>query len=107
MALSVFEKDVENFQRLFSVYIDHAVGEPKRRFLLLTDHYIYLLTTQPVTAGEVAQLSRSVELSYLSSTPAMDSLEESDDSGQAPDSMQVRDTGFVRIMKGVPVKLSD
>lgn len=107
MALNVFEKDVENFQRLFSVYIDHAVGEPKRRFLLLTDHYIYLLTTRPVMAGEVAQLSRVAEPSYLSSTPAMDSFEESDDSGQAPDSLQVRDICFFRIRKGVPGELPD
>jgi hypothetical protein len=93
MALSVFKNDVENFQKLFSVYVDHAVGQPKRRFLLLTDRYLYVLSTRPVVAGEpINQLSRAAELSYLSSTPAMDSLGEdsADDSSQtAPDSLQV------------------
>lgn len=36
MALSVFRADVENLERLFAVYTQHAVGAPKRRFLLLT-----------------------------------------------------------------------
>lgn len=94
MALSVFKDDVENFQKLFSVYVDHAVGQPKRRFLLLTDRYLYVLSSRPVVAGEpISPLSRAAELSYLSSTPAMDSFgdDSADDASQnAQDSLQVK-----------------
>jgi hypothetical protein len=93
MSLSVFKEDVENFQRLFAVYVDHAVGQPKRRFLLLTDRYLYVLSSRAIRAGEpIPTLSRAAELSYLSSTPAMDSCSfESDEpeTNVSADSMQV------------------
>ncbi|KAI6239009.1 hypothetical protein M3Y99_00632600 [Aphelenchoides fujianensis] len=70
MAINVFRDDVENFQRLFAVYVDHAVGQPKRRFLCLTDRYLYVLssTVATSTGRPIPQLSRAAELSYLSSS---------------------------------------
>ncbi|KAI6180501.1 Pleckstrin-like proteiny domain containing protein [Aphelenchoides besseyi] len=71
MAISVFRDDVENFQRLFSVYIDHSVGEPKRRYLCLTDRYVYVLSSTVVataTGRPITNLSRAAELSFLSSS---------------------------------------
>jgi hypothetical protein len=93
MSLSVFKEDVENFQRLFAVYVDHAVGHPKRRLLLLTDRYVYVLSSRAIRAGEpIPKLSRAEELSYLSSTPAMDSCSfelDEPDTNALSDSMQV------------------
>ncbi|CAD5212371.1 unnamed protein product [Bursaphelenchus okinawaensis] len=43
LAMQVFRQDSERYQAMFSIYVNYAVGEPQRRFLLLTDQCIYLL----------------------------------------------------------------
>ncbi|KAI6183394.1 hypothetical protein M3Y97_00484500 [Aphelenchoides bicaudatus] len=105
MSLSVFKDDVEKFQRLFSVYVDHAVGQPKRRFLLLTDIFLYVLTSRIVVAGEpINQLTRAAELSYLSSTPAMESFFED----SADDTSQTADTSFqINYTSEIEIQLND
>ncbi|CAD5216568.1 unnamed protein product [Bursaphelenchus xylophilus] len=46
LAMEVFHQDSERYQAMYSVYINHSVGEPQHRFLLVTDQCIYLLKAE-------------------------------------------------------------
>lgn len=56
MAMDVFRENVERFKKLFQVYTDHSTGQPLLRYLLITDLYIYLLSSTSSPTSEKYRL---------------------------------------------------
>lgn len=52
MAMDVFRENSERFQKLFQVYTGHSTGQPCLRYFLITDLFIYLLSSTSLPNSE-------------------------------------------------------
>lgn len=52
MAMDIFRENAERFQKLFQVYTGHSTGQPYLRYLLITDLFIYLLSSSNLPNSE-------------------------------------------------------